>query len=336
MLDIFRQRGISNVVYGAVIAATIFAFVVTFRPQAQSKTASLNEVCVARVRGRCIDPKDFSAAYRIIMPSKSQALSRKLNLKKVALDGLIERELLDDEAKRLGITVTDKEVTDELFDGFVRVSIPADDPRQAQQILGEMYQSYSRAGLLTPEVAQQHFADRDTAIPVDFRDPKTKVFDMKIYERQVRNLSNRSTTEFREEQARELLAAKVRDVVRAPIRISESEAWDEYERRYSTATLSYVPVKESWIARWAVDVTQGDVDAWLKDHQADFDRQLEERKKEDAPQAGHLRHILVKLPYGATDEEKAAGLAKLSWAVARIHAGEPFAEVARDVSLIHI
>ena len=332
MLDVFRQKGISNVIYGAIIVATIFAFVVTFRPQATSKTASLNETCVARVRGRCIDPKDFSAAYRIIMPSKSQALSRKLNLKRVALDGLVERELLDDEAKRIGLAVTDKEVTDQLFEGFIRVSIPADNPTQAQQILGEMYQSYARAGLVSQEVAQQHFNDRDTAIPVDFRDQKTKTFDLKVYERKVRELSNRSTTEFREEQARELLAARVRDVVRDPVRISETEAWDEYERRYSTATLSYVAVKESWAARWAVEVTQADVDAWMKDHPADFEKAFEQRKKEDAPQQGHVRHILIKLPYGATDDEKAAAVAKLSWAVSRIKAGEPFGEVARDVS----
>jgi peptidyl-prolyl cis-trans isomerase D len=332
MLDAFRQRGIANVVYGLIIATMIFAFVLTFRPQAQSKTASLSEACVARVRGRCIDPKDFNAAYRVLMPSKSQALSRKLNLKRVALDGLIERELFDDEARRLGISVTDKEVTDQLYDGFVRVSIPAEDPRQAQTILQEMYQSYQRAGILSGELAQQRFNARDTAIPVDFRDPKTKVFDMKVYERQVRNLSNRSTTEFREEQARELLASKVRDVVRDPIRISEAEAWDEYDRRYSTATLTYVAVKEAWAARWAVDTSQGDVDAWLKDHQADFDKELDERKKSDEPKAGHIRHILVKLPYGATDDEKGVALAKLSWAVGRIKAGEPFAEVARDVS----
>ena len=68
MLDIFRQRGLSNVIYGAIIVATIFAFVMTFRPQAQTKTASLSEACVARVRGRCIDPKDFSSAYRMLMP----------------------------------------------------------------------------------------------------------------------------------------------------------------------------------------------------------------------------------------------------------------------------
>ena len=51
-----------------------------------------------------------------------------MNLKKVALDGLIERELLVDEAKRLGIGVTDKEVTDQLYRGFIRVSVPAADP----------------------------------------------------------------------------------------------------------------------------------------------------------------------------------------------------------------
>ena len=32
-----------------------------------------------------------------------------------------------------------------------------------------------------------------------------------------------------------LVAAKVRDAVRDPIRISEGEAWDEYERQKSTA-----------------------------------------------------------------------------------------------------
>src|SRR5262249_52929130 len=121
MLDFFRQRGLSNVIYGAIMVATIMAFVITFRPNATSKTASLKETCVARVRGRCVDPKDFTSAYRILMPSRSSTLSRKLNLKRLALDGLIERELLDDEARRLNVAVTDAEVTDQLYAGFVRV-----------------------------------------------------------------------------------------------------------------------------------------------------------------------------------------------------------------------
>jgi peptidyl-prolyl cis-trans isomerase D len=332
MLDFFRQRGLSNVIYGAVIVATILAFVITFRPNATSKTASLTEACAARVRGRCIDPKDFTSAYRILMPSRSGSASRKLNVKRIALDGLVERELLADEAKRLGITATDSEVTDQLYAGYVRVSVPAGDPAVGQSIVSEMYQSYARAGLVSPEIAQAHVNDRDTAIPVDFRDPKTKMFDMKTYERQVRNLSNRSTTEFREEQARELLAAKVRDIVRDPVRVSEAEAWQEYERRYSTATVTWIPVKESWATRWAVDARPGDVEAWVKEHQTDFDKALEERSKEDAPKAGHIRHILVKTPYGASDDEKALAVAKLSWCAHRIRAGESFAEIARDAS----
>jgi peptidyl-prolyl cis-trans isomerase D len=332
MLDVFRQRGLSNVIYGAIIVATIFAFVVTFRPQAQSKTGALSESCVARVRGSCIEPKDFLSAYRLLMPTRSAQLSRKLNLKRVALDGLVERELLADEGKRLGIAVTDKEVTDQLYAGYIRVSVPAADPQTAGQVLQEMFRSYVREGLVSPETAQTLFANRDTVIPVDFRDPKTKVFDMKIYERTVRNRSNRSTTEFREQQARELLASKMRDAIREPIRVSEPEAWDEYEREKSTATLGYVPVKESWAERWATDLRQADIDEWMKTNKATYDKKLEERQKDAEPKAGHIRHILVKLPYGATDDEKAAGLARLSWAVARVRAGEPFAEVARQVS----
>ena len=333
MLSFFRQKGLSNVLYGAIIVATILTFVIEFRPNASQRTASLSESCAARVRGRCLDPKDFGSAYRLLMPSRSAETSRRLNIKRVALDGLIERELLDDEAKRLGIGVTEDEVTDQLYAGYVRASVPSADPTVAQSILQEMYQSYARAGLVSQEVAQAHFNDRDTAIPVDFRDPKSKTFDMKVYERQVRNLSNRSTTEFRGEQTRELLAAKMRDVIRAPVRVSEAEAWEEYRRRYDTATVSWLPVKDSWVERWSgAAASAAEVDAWVKDHQQDVDKELADRQKAAEPKAGHLRHILVKLPYGATDDEKAAALAKLSWAVARVKAGESFAEVAREAS----
>jgi peptidyl-prolyl cis-trans isomerase D len=332
MLQLFRQRGLSNVIYGAVISATILAFVITFRPNSTSRTASLAEACAARVRGRCIDPKDFGAAYRMLLPIRSSSVSRKLNLKRVALDGLVERELLRDEAMRLGLTVTDRELTDQLFAGFVRVSVPAADPSVLSQVVLSTYQSYARAGFVTPEVAQARVDERDTAIPVDFRDPKTKTFDMRVYERRVREISNRSTAEFREEQARELLAAKMRDVIREPVRVSESEAWQDYERRYSTATVGWISISESWAQRWLVNPAPSDVATWAEQHREDVDKAVAERAKEDSPKDGHLRHVLVKLPYGASDEDKALALGKLSWAAARVKAGELFAEVARRVS----
>src|SRR5581483_236278 len=248
----------------------------------------------------------------------------KMNLKRVALDGLIERELLGEEARRLGIGATDAEVTDQLYSGFVRVSVPAADPATARAVFQEMYQGYARSGLVTQEVATAHLNDRDSAIPVDFRDSKTKKFDIKTYERVVRNLSNRSTTEFREEQARELVASKMRDVIRGPVRVSEDEVWREYEKQYTTANVAWISVKEPWAARWVVgQAAQAEVDAWAKDHTKEVDALAEQLSKDDAPVAGHIRHILVKVPYGASDAEKAAALAKLSWAASRVHAGEP-------------
>jgi peptidyl-prolyl cis-trans isomerase D len=322
----------ARVISGAIIVATSFVLVVALLLLTRNKSASPGESCAARVRGRCIELRDLSFAYRMLRPTRSDAASRKMHLRRVALDGLIERELLDDDARRRGLRITDQELTDQLQAGFVRVSVPAGDPMVTQQVLVDMYQAYLRAGVVSAEVAKAHYYDRDTTIPVDFRDPETKLFDTTVYERKVRELSNRSTTEFREDQRRELLAARVRDSVRDPVRLAENEVWNEYERDKSTATLTYIAVTEAWAQRWAVDVTEADINLWLESHQAALDKAVDVRKNDDTPRAGHIRHILVQLPHGASDEQRAAARAKASWAAARVRAGELFAEVARQTS----
>src|SRR5215468_6969801 len=133
MLDLFRKRGLSSLVYGAIIIAMVLVFVIQFRPNAGQRGGQLSEACVARVRGWCVDPKDHRAAYRILIPRDSQGglltgRAKQMGLSKIALDGLIERELLVNEADRLGLRVTDDEITDEIFNGFIRVSVPSDNP----------------------------------------------------------------------------------------------------------------------------------------------------------------------------------------------------------------
>jgi peptidyl-prolyl cis-trans isomerase D len=317
MLSLFRSRGITNVIYGVVIIATILVFVIQFRPNAGQKQASIKTTCVANVRGWCIDPKDFNASVRLLMPRGAQgeplqAKAKSLKIKDVALNGLIERELLVGEADRLGLTATEQEVTDQIFNGFIRVSVPSDNAAVAGQLP----------------------VGREGIIPVGFKDAKTKKFDMKVYERTVRNLTGRSPTEFREEQTRELLAAKMRDLVRAPIRVSEPEALDAYLRQYNTATVDYVHVKNAWAGRWLVSASDADVAAWQKEHQADVDREFDARKAEDLPKAGRIRHILAETKgrASATPEAKAAALAKISEAWTRLKRGDAFAQVARDLS----
>src|ERR1700758_4151356 len=108
MLDLFRKRGLSSVIYGAVIIATILVFVIQFRPNSGQRTASLKEACVATVRGWCIDPKDYRSTYQLLMPmdkegTRSPARAKAIGLSKLALDGLIERELWRGEAERVGL-----------------------------------------------------------------------------------------------------------------------------------------------------------------------------------------------------------------------------------------
>ena len=92
---------------------------------------------------------------------------------------------------------------------------------------------------MTPEVAQTHFNDRDGAIPVDFRDPKTKLFDMKVYDRA--GPEPEQPLDDRVPRGAGARAPRREDARRrsaTPVRVSEPEAWEEYQRRYSTATLT--------------------------------------------------------------------------------------------------
>jgi peptidyl-prolyl cis-trans isomerase D len=316
MLDLFRKRGLSSIVYGVVIVATILVFVIQFRPNAGQKSASINQSCPATVKGWCINPKDHQSSFRLLIPRDSQGAlltqrAKSMGLKRIALDGLIERELLVSEAERIGLVVSEEEVTDELYNGFIHVSVPSDNPSLAYSL---------RVG--------------DGKIYVGFRDQKTKAFDMKVYKRTVLNLTGRSEIEFHEEQARELLAAKMRDLVRAPVRVSEVEALESYVGEKSSSTLGYVQVKQSYVARYGLAVNDADVDKWAADK--DNKKQVEDtfalRKADSLPKAGHIRHILIKFEPGATPESKKLALGKMADAVARVKRGEAFADVARDVS----
>ncbi len=315
MLDLFRKRGLSSVIYGAIIVATMLVFVIGFRPNAGQKTASIKEACVATVRGWCVDPKDFRSSYRLLMPrdnegTPSPAKARAMGLSKITLDGLVERELLYGEAEQMGLKVSDDEITDQIYGGWVHVSVPAADPQTASKL----------------RVRDQ--------IYLGFKDPKTKQFDMKVYERTIRNVVGRSPTEFREEQSREILAGKMRDLIAAAVRVSDTEAQGLYIEEKSSATVASIDVKQSWVRRWAVTAGAADVDAWSKDatNAAEIDKLEKEREPLDLPKANHIRHILVKTPPNPSEDDLQKAAVKLADARARIQAGATFAEVARETS----
>ena len=312
MLDVFRNKGLSTIVYGVIIVGMVLVFVIQFNPSAGKKSASINQTCVATVKGWCIGPKDLQASFRLLAPrDREMTTAQTTQLKKIALDGLVERELLMHEAERLGITVSDGEVTDNIFDGVLHVSVPSDDPSKVSGLGG---------------ADGRRFAN--------FHDAKSKVFDNKIYERTIKNLVGRSPAEFREEQAREILAAKVRDLVRTPVRVSEDEASQRYIDEKSQAQIEQWVFKSAYFARWMAPATDAEIAAFDDNaaNKTQVDALVDERKKDSLPVANHLRQILAKVGAKADEKDKAIALSKISLAAAKLKAGEAFADVAREMS----
>lgn len=295
MLNFFRQKGLTSIIYGVIIVGMILVFVLGFNPSAGKKLGSMSEACAAKVHGSCIEPKAHRAAYRLIF-SRGTGGMKQATASRIVLEGLIERELLVTEAERLGLTVSEDEITESIFRGYVMLSVPSDNAQMQRQL-----------GI------------DDGKVNVGFKDPKTKQFDMKTYERMVKQVTGRSPTEFREWQSRELLAAKMRDLVRAPVRVAEDEAVDRYKTERSTSTVNYVVVRRSWVEKYGIAAEAKDIDAWSKD------------KVNLAQITVPVRHILVKFT-GDKPEEKDAVKAKAQGLLDRVKKGEDFAKLAKEFS----
>jgi peptidyl-prolyl cis-trans isomerase D len=315
MLNVLRNRGLGSFVVGAMVIATAVVFVWQWNPSTGQKThASLSRTCVVTVKGHCVDPKDHRSAFLMLVPrdrsgARLQKRAMQMGLPRIALDGLIERELLVSEAERIGLTATEDETADNIFNGIVHVSIPSDRPEMGFSL-----------------------GAQDGKIRVNFRDSKTNTFDEKSYKRMLKYLADRSPVEFREEQERELLAAKMRDLVRAPVRVSDQEAYESYVGEKSQATLTYVEVQQKFVARWMVSAQQAEIDEWAKlpESSKQISSELEKRKESHTPKPNHVRHMLIKVAPTASAKEKHEALAKLSEAYGRIKRGEAFADVARE------
>lgn len=313
MLNSFRQKGLTSAVYGLIIVATVVVFVVQFRPGAQGRAGSIHQECAAEVRGQCIDPKDYQAELMLVAPGRmvEAAQLRQLGIRRMVLDGLVERSLLVRDAERLGLSVSDDDSDNELIAGRVHVSLPVD-----------------RVGT----VAYPLRLTDDLVRLLSFSNPETKAFDYKVYDRLVRQYTNRSPTEFKVMQRAELLAARMRDLIKQRVRVSDSEAWGAYVNEKSTATIRFVKFKRSWFATHALDTSPKAVDEWAKQHEDEVNRVFETRKTQYAPECRRVRHVLVKFAEGATDDEKTEARAKIDGILARAKRGEDFASLARATS----
>ncbi|MFO0761847.1 MAG: peptidylprolyl isomerase, partial [Byssovorax sp.] len=303
----------SSIIGAAAVIAIAFVFIIQFRPASNAARVDSGPTCVAEInKATCISANDFWAAYRLLTYRGGDAARLKaMGMRRQTAEGLIEQWVLNQDAKRLGITVSDDDVSAEIAAGRAHVSLPVDKARQLAYSLG---------------------VTEDGVSPLAVKDRKTKKFDARTAEKDIRNRTRLSAAEFREYQKEELIAARMRDLVRERVHVGDNEAFEQFSREKSTASLDFVRFDRRFYADLLVDTSPAKIDDFETKNKADLDKMWESRKSQYLPECRVTRHVLVKVSETASDEDKAKARKKIERALERVNAGESFADVARAMS----
>jgi len=297
-----------GVVLALVVGALSLVFVLQFGgPQAQGCSGTQGAHAAAEVYGENISRNDLESAY-ILNGGENypDELAKQHKLREMVLHGLVERQLLAREARRLGFDVSEDEVLQKI----------AED--------GLIYRSMSvNAGPYLPPSGPQRFS---------FENSKGE-FDKTNLRNFIQYRLRRSIQEFTRDQAQENLAQRMRETVAASVVISPDELWDAYVREKENVKLKYVRLSSIYYAQ-QLKPTEQEITAFIAEHAKDVDAAYEREKQRytGLEKQVRARHILVKLETGASDEAKAKARAKADALLVRARKGEDFARLAAQNS----
>jgi len=312
----FRESGIGQLFFGLVVVAIILAFVLSGK--GGPDLGSFKEDCAVEVGSHCIEPKEFFAAYGLIASiGLNEKAAKQMGLKELVARGLAERELLIDEATKLGIATSQDAMDAELLEGRTRVSLPA---QGAERLAASLALCVDNpGGGCEPGTVGLR------ALPVK----KNGVFDIELYKRMVRVATGRSPSLFKEMQAREFTAERMRALLTSSVRVSEEEAFLSYARARSTATARLVTLKSSWFERFVTRPLAADVDKWRAEHTDELKLAVDQAKTRWKPECPVVEEILLET---RGDETREALLARALALKARVQ-GPAFDEQARRESM---
>jgi peptidyl-prolyl cis-trans isomerase D len=293
MLEQMRRSSQSLLIY-VLFGILIAVFIINFAPQSmggcEGHQANV-ETDAANVGNRTLSVQDFNFGYLLVGGSQaSPQMARARRLRETIMDKLIERELLAQEGERLGFRVSEEEVED-----FIAES----------KMIGLGYEQ--------PLPAQ-----------------KDGKFDYDLFRRFSLYQLGMSPRAFIEEQRREMLATRVRELLRGGVNVSVDEVKADFLRRGNQVNVEYVRFPASRYEN-EVEPTAAEVDAYSKANEAKLKESYTQHKflYEKAPKERKLRQIVVKLESGASTDVEAAAKKKADGLAARLKKGEAFAAVAK-------
>lgn len=296
-----------NYIVGAIVMLMSAVFILEFGgPQAKGCTSDTGAGYAARVYGETISEGDFRSVYGLLRADQlSPAEARQQNLKKHVLDGLIERNLLAREARRIGYRVSEDDV---------------------MKHLTETASIYLTRAVTAPQTIP------GGQIPVDVRNEDGD-FDMEKAQRVIRFQFRRSVEEFGEAQILETLAERMRQTVMAGVSVSDGEVWDAYSREKERATIEYIRYSPLYF-QTQHEPTTAEVQAWMATHTAEVNTEYDRQRHRytNLERQARARHILIQVDSSATEADRAAARARAEALLARARHGEDFAALARENS----
>lgn len=319
MLEQMRKSSQSLLIY-ILFGIVIAVFIINFGPQSRGGCEgqmAAGDHYAAKVSGDVVSTSDFRYGFLVLGGAQYPSnIAKQQHLKETVMDKLIERELLAQEAERLGYVVTDEEVEDFIADAKM---IGLGYPRTVARVQKDGKFNYE---------AFKNFVQFELSL-----NPKT----------------------FIEEQKRELMAGRVRDLMRAGVKVSMDEVKTDFElkgRQVNLEYLRFTPRKYETALAATDTTTDAQLADYAKKNEAKLKASFEQKKfiYEKAPKELHLRQIMLKtvVKSEAKSEAKSDAAAKAAPAaaadkapvppkkagdlLARLKKGEPFAKVAAEAS----
>lgn len=315
MLDFLRRKKRSWAII-LLLAVIVLTFVLYFGGNYYDKQMAQN---VAEINGEPISPRELEFRYQKALESYREILKRpltpelikSLNLKNAILEDMIEKRLLLQEARRLGLEVTDQEL------GEAIATIPV------FQVKGRFDKERYLLVLRQQRIVPAQFEEEQ----------KAELTVQKIF------ALIRDSVHVTEAEARDRYMTDAESLNLHFIRLgagdflpqaklSETETKEFYDKN-KEALREPVRVQVEYIAyRFAsftprVDIADKEIEDFYKAN-------LEKRFRQ--PEAVRLRHILFQSPEGEPDKSKEALRARAESAMGELLQGKDFVTVARRVS----